>query len=139
MTDPTIYDLFNLLDDWRHLPKYQLERRADLFFALFLPDVLEQHCDTPINPLIIPEFPLKKCANNGSNNVDYFALSADGKRAFFVELKTEMRSVDQSFDKGLKVQSQYKSYKTAAKKGMLRVLCNLKPIFGSIRDEQTIS
>lgn len=26
--------LFNLLDEWRCLPKYQLERRANIFFAL---------------------------------------------------------------------------------------------------------
>lgn len=33
--------LFNRMDAWRHLPNYQLERRADLFFSLYLPEVLE--------------------------------------------------------------------------------------------------
>ena len=54
MTNPTICDIFELLDKWRHLPDYQLERRADIYFAMFLPDVLEARygpCE------IIPEFP----------------------------------------------------------------------------------
>ena len=38
---PTIERVFKLLDNWRHLPDYQLERRADIFFALFLPEVLK--------------------------------------------------------------------------------------------------
>jgi len=33
--------LFNRMDAWRHFPNYQLERRADIFFALYLPEVLE--------------------------------------------------------------------------------------------------
>lgn len=32
---PTVERAFELLDRWRHLPAYQLERRADIFFALF--------------------------------------------------------------------------------------------------------
>jgi len=32
----TINELFDLLDDWRNLPSYQLERRADIFFAIHL-------------------------------------------------------------------------------------------------------
>jgi len=36
-----IDNLFNLLDDWRTLPAYQLERRADIFFALYLDKILE--------------------------------------------------------------------------------------------------
>ena len=44
MDDPRIDRIFDLLDGWRHLPAYQLERRADIFFGLFLPDVLD-HLD----------------------------------------------------------------------------------------------
>jgi hypothetical protein len=29
--------LFDRMDTWRHFPNYQLERRADLFFASYLP------------------------------------------------------------------------------------------------------
>ena len=34
--------LFDRMDRWRHLPSYQLERRADLFFSLYLPEVLQK-------------------------------------------------------------------------------------------------
>jgi hypothetical protein len=30
--------LFDRMDAWRHLPNYQLERRADIFFAMYLPE-----------------------------------------------------------------------------------------------------
>jgi len=56
-----IASLFNRLDAWRHLPAYQLERRADIFFGLFLPDALNHHLRSrgiSINPRVIPEFPL---------------------------------------------------------------------------------
>ena len=90
----TIEHVFGLLDAWRHLPAYQLERRADVFFALFLPDVLEAGFSVEINRRLIPEFPIKKGGNNQSKNVDYFALSQDRERAFLVELKTDMESID---------------------------------------------
>ena len=49
-----------LMDKWRHLPAYQLERRADVLFATFLPEVLkkERFCTNDLN--LIPEFPIKK-------------------------------------------------------------------------------
>ena len=90
---PTVADLLGLLDRWRHLPAYQLERRADIFFGLFLPEVLDAHLSVEINRTLIPEFPIKKKSSNQSEKVDYFALSADGKRAFLVELKTDMDSM----------------------------------------------
>ena len=90
----TIERVFDLLDGWRHLPAYQLERRADTFFALFLPEVLEARFSVEINRRLIPEFPIKKGGNNQSKNVDYFALSQDRERAFLVELKTDMESID---------------------------------------------
>ena len=60
MTTPTIEGVFDLLDKWRHLPKYQLERRADIYFAMFLPDVLSHHFDAEFKPNVIPEFPLRR-------------------------------------------------------------------------------
>lgn len=98
MTEKTIDDVFKLLDDWRHLPKYQLERRADIYFALFLPEVLQKHCDLKAEPSIIPEFPLRKSTlgmeSKGaeSKNADYAAYSKADERVFLVELKTEMKS-----------------------------------------------
>ena len=107
MNHPTVSDLFGLLDQWRHLPAYQLERRADIFFALFLPEVLEAHFrrDYPaikIDPRIIPEFPLRhgtlgtNTGNGGKNQsvkVDYAVFSKDSPRKMFlVELKTDSGS-----------------------------------------------
>ena len=35
LVDP-IAAVSDRMDAWRHLPKYQLERRSDLFFSLYL-------------------------------------------------------------------------------------------------------
>lgn len=35
-----IEEIFDWLDRWRQLPAYQLERRADIFFALYLPEII---------------------------------------------------------------------------------------------------
>jgi hypothetical protein len=102
-----ITTLFNLMDTWRHLPNYQLERRADLFFALYLPEVLENKLGFPVENQIIPEFPLRigtiypDIAIDKSYKIDYVALSADGKKAILVELKTEGLSRRDKQDKYL--------------------------------------
>lgn len=98
---PTIERVFGLLDKWRHLPAYQLERRADVFFALFLPEVLNAHCGMETTWTLIPEFPLKKKENNGSNRADYLALSECGEHTFLVELKTDMASRSEKQDEYL--------------------------------------
>lgn len=95
MADYTINELFNLLDEQRHLPDYRLEPRVSPFFELFLPEVLEKHLGAVRLP-IIPEFPLKKSNNNQSNKVDFFALSEDGQSAYLIELKTDMNSLSPS-------------------------------------------
>ena len=127
---PTIERVFDLLDAWRHLPAYQLERRADIFFALFLPEVLEKHFNIALNPILVPEFPIRKsnvnrteCAEEGqpsapesekdahhlSNKIDYFALSENREHAFLIELKTDMKSIDKK---------QICLLKRAAKRGL---------------------
>ena len=105
--------VFELMDQWRHLPDYQLERRADIFFALFLPEVLKDHLGLDQEPYIIPEFPIKNRHNNQSSKVDYLALerpkSGMPDRAFLVELKTDMASrrpeqdatLDDAIERGL--------------------------------------
>ena len=98
---PTIERVFDLLDRWRHLPAYQLERRADIFFALFLAEVLGKHFKIVINPILVPEFPIKHKGDNTSNKADYLALSGDGKRAFLIELKTDITSRRKKQDKYL--------------------------------------
>lgn len=82
-----------------------LSAGADIFFALFLPDVLGAHFGMCMNPILVPEFPIKNPENNQSSKVDYLALqqSQDGKtrRAFLVELKTDMGSRREEQDRVL--------------------------------------
>lgn len=94
----SIHKLFDLLDSWRHLPAYQLERRADIFFALYLGKIIEQKTDTEID-YIIPEFPVrvgeiseKNPHINQSFKIDYLAYAKEAERVFLVELKTDQRS-----------------------------------------------
>lgn len=94
---PTVGDVFELLNRWRHLPFYSLETRAAPFFALFLRDVLQAKFGTEIHETVIPEFPLRigtlhDDERNLSKNVDYVAFSKDERTVYLVELKTDMDS-----------------------------------------------
>ena len=120
MTDHSIASLFNRLDTWRHLPAYQLERRADIFFGLFLPDALNHHLRSrgiSINRRVIPEFPLGQTATKRSDKADYFALSTDCMHAFLIELKTDLRSLRDG-------QEQY--LRQASERGIGEILRKLK-------------
>ena len=116
MTEPTIDMVFDTLDEWRRLPSYQLERRADIYFAIFLTDVLEKCFDTKFECLVIPEFPLRygtlwpetgKTRQNRSVKVDYVAFARDYKQVFFVELKTNMKSRDPKQDRYLQRAAEF--------------------------------
>lgn len=86
--------IFDLLDKWRHFPSYQLERRADIFFAAFLPDLIEDKYQS-IQRTIIPEFPIRigtirpENPINKSYKADYFILTEDPKYCVLIELKTD--------------------------------------------------
>lgn len=90
--------LFDALDRWRHLPAYQLERRADIFFAIYLRDVVASFTGTAIAETIIPELPIKRDLiwphppTNRSVKLDYCLFAEDGSRVYFVELKTDVGS-----------------------------------------------
>ena len=100
--DDKVGAVFDLLDEWRKFPNYQLERRADIFFAFYLPEVLGELEKCKIKGLI-PEFPVRKgllpdCfkGNEGQENrsvkIDYLGFSSE--KAFLIELKTEDDSVN---------------------------------------------
>jgi len=99
--------LFDRMDVWRHLPNYQLERRADLFFSLYLPKVLEAKLGFAVRNEIIPEFPVRigtiypDKPNDKSYKIDYVALSANTDKVIFVELKTDELSRRNKQDKYL--------------------------------------
>ena len=93
MVMKTLTKLFGLLTDWRTLPAYQLERRADIFFALYLEDLLK-YCnyfaaDEVLT--IIPEFPAKHAGSHQSDRIDYMVCSE--RKVVYVELKTDNHSI----------------------------------------------
>ena len=126
-THPSMNDVFQQLDKWRHFPAFPLEARSEVFFALFLSTVLEKSkcVGVKVKPQIIPQFPLKKEENYQSNNVDFFALSDNSERAFLIELKTDMASIS-------KEQTCY--LKRAMKKDVDETLSDIRKI--SQRSEQ---
>lgn len=89
--------LFELLDDWRHLPNYQLERRVDIFFGLYLPEFLGERFELSVAGWV-PKFPVKRDliwpvhGTNRSVKVDYVAFGEGRKRCLLVELKTDAGS-----------------------------------------------
>jgi hypothetical protein len=118
--------LFNRMDAWRHFPNYQLERRADIFFALYLPEVLEAKLRFAVGPELAPEFPVRigtiypNIPIDKSYKIDYVALSAAADKAVLVELKTE----------GLSRRPEQDKYLLAAQKvGLPALLEGLLDIF----------
>ena len=102
----SIAEILSALDNWRHLPAYQLERRVDVLFGMILPSVAPALFDFPRcgDVTVIPEFPLHKGAtgisgdrsDNHSVNVDFavFWSSKHAKRMILVELKTDPKSIN---------------------------------------------
>ena len=91
-----ISELFDLLDNWRYFQAYQLERRADIFFALYLKHIIHSKFGVPIDA-IIPEFPVRVGAIidkeiNKSFKIDYVCVSQEKRIVYLVELKTDMNS-----------------------------------------------
>lgn len=50
------------LDEWRHLPDYQLERRVDIFFGMFLPKVIEKRFGVCVKEVIPNKMKVKEMA-----------------------------------------------------------------------------
>jgi hypothetical protein len=106
MKNEFLLKVINQLKKNQQFPKYQLERRLDIFINTFLPEIIqwkfgsEYHVD-----FIIPELPIKKDGNYQSTNLDYFAACNSQNKGFLVELKTDPHScrADQ-FNLYLKVQ-----------------------------------
>ncbi|MFH2038099.1 MAG: hypothetical protein ABIJ65_01555 [Chloroflexota bacterium] len=120
----TIQNIFDNLDLWRNLPAYQLERRADIFFSIYLPEILSRKVGMDIEG-VIPEFPIRVGSIqpeqdiNKSFKVDYLAKARDGKTILFVELKTDRSSRRGKQDWYLQRASQV---------GMIELLVGLRQI-----------
>ena len=84
--------IFGTLDNWRQLPEYQLERRVDIYFAIYLKKILNRCLKEKIE-LVIPEFPIWENKDNYRPwYIDYMCLS--NEKVYFVELKTDIKSID---------------------------------------------
>ena len=98
-TKERIAQLFNNLDIWIGLPKYQAERRLDVFFGLYMEDILKE-CRSDLfaeedQLILVPEFPLQKNkSNNECTNIDYLVFNITKKCVHAIELKTDTHSVD---------------------------------------------
>lgn len=97
--------IFENLNDWMKLPKYQLERRVDIFFSIYLDKILEEKLGIKREQIkeILPEFSLRKKVKEGketyaSNNADYAVLVEKNEKIkmYLVELKTEMNSISEA-------------------------------------------
>ena len=137
-TEEIIDDLFNQLDEWKQLPGYQLERRADIFFAIHLKEILEDNIKTKIDH-IIPEFPLRigtiypninHKKPNQSYKVDYVAISNFAKKVYFIELKTDMSSI---------TDNQFKYLLEAKKKGIEELLNGVEQIYNATKAKKKYS
>lgn len=131
-TTHIIDKIFDNLDDWRNLPKYQLERRADIFFSIYLQEIFQKVLNEQLRTPIIPEFPLHlrtlgERETDQSVNVDYFAINETGKRGYLIELKTENGSIRKAQDNYLKA---------AKDKGIYELLNGLKQIYKSTNAKQ---
>lgn len=113
------------MNTWRHLPNYQLERRADLLFSLYLCQALLSKTGIEINETFVPEFPARigtiypGISTDKSYKIDYVTVSKNRDSAFLIELKTEDASRRAAQDKYL-IASK-KAGMTALLQGVLQI------------------
>ena len=120
-----LQDLLKLLSINKGYPKYQHERRIDLFVNYFLPWILKAVFGSPID-LVVPEFPLKKPSSKLSTNADYLAFCARDRLIFLCEFKTTHRSFEPD---------QMERYYQAQKAGWPRVLADVEEVSASTSQE----
>ena len=111
-------EVFDVLVANKRLPKYQFERRVDIFVNVFLADVLTALFGGTYQ-LVVPEFPLKKDDNHQSTNVDYllFHTTPQGDENWvFLELKTAAGSIGQE---------QLDIYRRSVERGMPALMRDL--------------
>jgi hypothetical protein len=116
--DPLVA-IFHNLERWRHLPSYQLERRADVFFSVYLKDIVEEHTGTPLLDELLPELPIKQGGSRRSDKVDYALFARDRSRVYLVELKT---------DEGSRRDEQDRYLRDAAAHGFRRIVEGIREL-----------
>jgi hypothetical protein len=103
-------DIFTALLRNKALPKYQFERRIDIFLNVFLAEIISTLLGGEME-IVAPEFPLKRAGDNLSRNADYllFDDAPDAKRWILFELKTDSGSIGAE---------QLRRYRSAMERGM---------------------
>lgn len=125
MENRFLVELFKKLQENSQYPKYQMERRIDIFFNFFLPDIIKQEFGEEFEPdFIIPELPIKSSNSNRSANLDYFVVCKKMNTAFLVELKT----YDYSYNP-----AQFKRYGKMQKDGMTKIKQDVDQIVKSTK------
>ncbi|MGL1936843.1 MAG: hypothetical protein OCD01_17580 [Fibrobacterales bacterium] len=120
-----INQLFSIMDKWRQFPSWQLERRADIFFSLYIQEILANRGIDSIRG-IIPEFPVrhgdiyKGVRSNRSSKID-FVVFTDAK-VFLIELRT---------DANLKQYKQSGHLKLAQEAGLNTLLEGVRLIYSA--------
>jgi hypothetical protein len=123
MRNEFLSKVIGLLEENKRFPKYQMERRFDIFINLFLPNIIQWKFGKDyIIDFIIPELPIKKEGNNQSTNLDYLVVCKTQKKAFLVELKTDPNSCK------LK---QLEIYIEAQASGLIQIIKDIKIIYNS--------
>ena len=130
---------FSLLDAWRHLPSYQLERRADIFFAVFLPDIIQGRLGLAVQT-IVPEFPvregtIKHTRSNLSYKIDYLVKIKDSNKVLFIELKTDKSSRRGKQDKYLQDAKQVGMFELLEGLFQIREKTKQKSKYGALFEE----
>lgn len=134
--------IFQSLTLWRNLPKYQLERRADIFFSLYLKEIMEAKLSTDDNrvelsPVIIPEFPLRHGSEHHTVNVDYVMFSKTLSTIYLIEFKTDMGSLrDEQFEYLFKAKEGIECHDSSEDSGFKGILKDLRKVFKATGDKQ---
>ena len=103
----------------KEIPKYQFERRIDSILEMFLPEYLSKKFGGDAE-FVVPEFPIKKTANNQSNNVDFLFYLKRPFAAIDKWLLCELKTDDDSIN-----HEQIQLYTRAKAKGMKAMLNDL--------------
>jgi len=131
--DPTLDLIFSNLRTWARLPKYQLERRVDIFLTPYLAALVGARFRAAAR-LVVPEFPLLASLRPNPKpgkktlqtvNADYlFSLERDGRAAGWVlfELKTDRGSLDPA---------QLATYECARELGMRALVAQVQEVAAS--------
>ena len=98
-----INDIFEKLTKYANYPDYQLERRLDIFFLIYLKEILTIKDIDISDTFIFPEFPLLKKYENECNDLekslaskraDYVVFS--NQKMYIIELKTDKESINEN-------------------------------------------